>query len=166
MSSKSSNITTVVATIATPAAAAAAMGAQFSKQVERRKAVAAERRALADLLESAGDQFPGSDFRPADRKAWMSALGPDKLRISQIVWPGTHDSATNKIGVRFVSRPFARCQDCSVYRQLVNGARLLDIRVQEDRRICHGILVGYSVDVVIKNLKKYVTRPFRMHRHK
>nr|CAD1821350.1 unnamed protein product [Ananas comosus var. bracteatus] len=40
------------------------MGAQFSKQVERRKAVAAERRALADLLESAGDQFPGSDFRP------------------------------------------------------------------------------------------------------
>lgn len=87
----------------------------------------------------------------------MSCLGPEKLRINQIVWPGTHDSATNKIGIPFVSRPFARCQSLSIYKQLVTGARVLDIRVQEDRRVCHGILLSYSVDVVIQDLKKFLS---------
>ena len=95
------------------------MGAQWSKQMERRKAIAAERKILADLFTSAGEQFPGSEYRPEDRKAWMSGLDLSKLRINQIVWPGTHDSATNKIGIRFVSRPFAQCQNCSIYKQLV-----------------------------------------------
>ncbi|WOL13165.1 hypothetical protein Cni_G21934 [Canna indica] len=132
------------------------MGAQLAKQVERRKAVAAEKLALAEHLSSFGDQYPGSDHRPADRKTWMSALGPDNLRLHQIVWPGTHDSATDKIGIPFISRPFAQCQTCSVYDQLAGGARLLDIRVQKDRRVCHGILVDYGVDVVIADVKRFL----------
>ena len=87
--------------------------------MERRKAIAAEKKTLADLLASAGEQFPGCEHRPEDRKAWMSSLDLHKLRINQIVWPGTHDSATNKIGICFVSRPFAQCQNCSIYKQLV-----------------------------------------------
>ncbi|XP_010935072.1 uncharacterized protein [Elaeis guineensis] len=133
------------------------MGSQVSKQVERRKSVAAEKKILADLLESAGDQFPGSDYRPPDRKTWMSALGPDRLRVDQIVWPGTHDSATDEIGVRFISRPFAQCQSCSIYAQLAGGARVLDVRVQEDRRVCHGVLTTYSVDVVIDHIKRFMS---------
>ncbi|RWW17909.1 hypothetical protein GW17_00018139 [Ensete ventricosum] len=133
------------------------MGAQLAKQVERRKSVAAEKLALIELFEDSGDQFPGCDYRPADRKTWMSALGPANLRVHQIVWPGTHDSATDKIGIRFISRPFAQCQSCSVYRQLAGGARLLDIRVQKDCRVCHGILLTYAVDVVIRDVKQFLS---------
>lgn len=132
------------------------MGAIWSKQVERRKAIAAEKKILQDLISSAGDEFPGCDYRLQDRKSWMSGLDLTKLRIHQIVWPGTHDSATNKIGIRFISRPFAQCQNCSIYKQLVTGARVLDIRVQEDRKVCHGILTTYSVDVVIDGLKRFL----------
>lgn len=37
------------------------------------------------------------------------------------------------------------------YEQLVNGTRVLDIRVQQDCRVCHGILLTYGVDVVIRD---------------
>lgn len=78
-------------------------------------------------------------------------------QVYKIVWPGTHDSATNKIGIRFISRPFAQCQSLSIYNQLAVGARVLDIRVQEDRRVCHGILKAYSIDVVIADVKKFLS---------
>jgi hypothetical protein len=45
----------------------------------------------------------------------------------------------------------------SIYRQLCVGTRVLDVRVQEDRRVCHGILTTYSVDVVIQELKKFLS---------
>lgn len=133
------------------------MGAQVSKQAERRRNISTEMKALADLKQSSGNDFPGSDYRPADRKNWMLGLDPGKLIIEKIVWPGTHDSATNKIGIPCISRPFAQCQSLSIYRQLVRGARVIDIRVQEDRRVCHGILLTYSVDVVINDVKKFLS---------
>lgn len=34
---------------------------------------------------------------------------------------------------------------------------MLDIRVQQDRRVCHGILSTYSVDVVINDVKKFLS---------
>lgn len=87
----------------------------------------------------------------------MGGLNPDKVHINKIVWPGTHDSATNKIGIPMISRPFAQCQKLSIYQQLCTGTRVLDIRVQEDRRVCHGILKTYSVDVVINDVKKFLS---------
>ncbi|XP_010271561.1 PREDICTED: PI-PLC X-box domain-containing protein DDB_G0293730-like [Nelumbo nucifera] len=132
------------------------MGTQVSKQMQRRKAISVEKKTLTDLHGKSGDEFPGSDYRSPDRKNWMSGLDPQKIHINQIVWPGTHDSATNKIGVRFISRPFAQCQSLSIYRQLIRGARVLDIRVQENRRVCHGILMTYSIDVVINDIKKFL----------
>ncbi|CAJ1972991.1 unnamed protein product [Sphenostylis stenocarpa] len=132
------------------------MGSQFSKQMERRKAIHTQKKILSDLKTS-GEDYPGSDYHPEDRKNWMSALNPDKLHINQIVWPGTHDSATNKIGIPLVTRPFAQCQSLSIYSQLVLGTRVLDIRVQENRRVCHGILVTYSVDVVLNDVKKFLS---------
>ncbi|XP_074585613.1 uncharacterized protein LOC141841354 [Curcuma longa] len=132
------------------------MGGQCSKQVQHCKAVAYEKRALRDLLDSCGAAFPGSDYRPADRKVWMSALGPGELRLHQIVWPGTHDSATDAIGIPCITRPFAQCQSFSVYRQLCLGARLLDLRVQKDRRVCHGPLVSYPVDRVLDDVERFL----------
>lgn len=87
----------------------------------------------------------------------MNGLNPEKVHINQIVWPGTHDSATNKIGFPLITRPFAQCQSLSIYRQLALGTRVIDIRVQEDRRVCHGILVTYSMDVVIEDVKKFLS---------
>ncbi|KAL2460050.1 PLC-like phosphodiesterases superfamily protein [Abeliophyllum distichum] len=133
------------------------MGSHVSKQVERRKSIRTEKKVLFVMKQSNGSEYPGSDYHPSDRKNWMWGLNPDKVQINQIVWPGTHDSATNKIGFPFVSRPFAQCQSLSIYKQLVTGARVLDIRVQEDRRVCHGILVTYSVDIVIEDVKKFLS---------
>ncbi|GAB4838492.1 hypothetical protein Ancab_028037 [Ancistrocladus abbreviatus] len=133
------------------------MGAQVSKQLARRKSVSTEKKTLANLGKSCGCDFPGCDYHPPDRKNWMAGLGPEKVVVNKIVWPGTHDSATNKIGFPCVSRPFAQCQSLSIYHQLLTGARVLDIRVQEDRRVCHGILKTYSVDVVIRDVKKFLS---------
>ncbi|XP_057966590.1 uncharacterized protein LOC131156716 [Malania oleifera] len=133
------------------------MGGQVSKQVQRRKAVSTETKTLCDLRQNCGCEFPGFDYRPPDRKNWMAGLDPEKVHVNKIVWPGTHDSATNKIGIRCISRPFAQCQSLSIYHQLVRGARVLDVRVQEDRRICHGILLTYSIDVVIKDIRKFLS---------
>ncbi|KAL5991804.1 hypothetical protein ACLOJK_012715 [Asimina triloba] len=131
------------------------MGGQISKQLQRRKVLSLEKITLFDLQDNCGNEFPGSDYCPSDSKNWMHQLDPQKLQLHNIVWPGTHDSATNKIGVRFVSRPFAQCQSLSIYRQLARGARLL--RVQEDHRVCHGILKSYNVDVVIDDIKRFLS---------
>ena len=132
------------------------MGSEVSKQIERQKAIHTEKKALADL-KSSGEDYPGSDYHPSDRKNWMSGFKPEKLHVNKIVWPGTHDSGTNKIGIPCISRPFAQCQSLSIYQQLVMGTRVLDIRVQQDRKVCHGILVTYSIDVVIKDVKKFLS---------
>ncbi|KAG0484985.1 hypothetical protein HPP92_009064 [Vanilla planifolia] len=133
------------------------MGSQLSKQVERRKAIAAEKKILSDLLSSSGDSFPCSDFHPSDRSSWMTSLCPlNKLRLSHIVWPGTHDSATDRIGVPLITRPFAQCQSRSIYSQLAVGVRVLDVRVQQDRRVCHGILTTYLVDHVLSELCRFL----------
>ncbi|KAJ4716017.1 1-phosphatidylinositol phosphodiesterase [Melia azedarach] len=133
------------------------MGAHASKLKERRKAVRTEKKILTDLCENCGADFPGCDYRPEDRKNWMRGLNAEKVQINKIVWPGTHDSATNKIGIPLISRPFAQCQNLSVYQQLVKGTRVLDIRIQENRRVCHGILLTYSVDIVIQDIKKFLS---------
>ncbi|KAF3653880.1 hypothetical protein CQW23_20732 [Capsicum baccatum] len=133
------------------------MGSFFSKQVQRRKSIRAEKKLLHGLKQKNSTNFPGFDYHADDRKNWMSTLALEKLHVNQIIWPGTHDSATNKIGIPFISRPFARTQSLSIYKQLAMGTRVLDIRVQEDGRVCHGILVSYKVDVVINDVKKFLS---------
>ncbi|PPD90704.1 hypothetical protein GOBAR_DD12363 [Gossypium barbadense] len=132
------------------------MGSEVSKQIQRRKAVSVEKQMLFDLNENCGEIFPGCDYRPTDRKNWMASLGPKDLHINNIVWPGTHNSATDRIGIPCISRPFAQCQTLSVYQQLALGTRVLDIRVNENNHVCHGILLTYNIDVVINDVKKFL----------
>ncbi|XP_074275654.1 uncharacterized protein LOC141599521 isoform X2 [Silene latifolia] len=73
----------------------------------------------------------------------MANLDPGKLAIKNIVWPGTHDSATKGMGI------LAECQTLSIYEQLVKGVRVLDVRIQKDCSVCHGLIKGYNVDVVV-----------------
>lgn len=128
------------------------MGACISRQVQ----VVIEEQELQSLQETRGASFPGSDCKHPRHKEWMESLDVDKITARDVVWPGTHNSATNRIGVPVLTRPYFQCQKLSVYEQLVMGVRVLDIRVQQDRRVCHGVLSTYSVDVVINDVKRFL----------
>jgi hypothetical protein len=129
------------------------MGAQVSKE----KLVQGEKRQLKEKVATPAEvTFPGSDFHHPNPKEWMSTLPLENLKVRDVVWPGTHDSATNKIGLPGISRPFAQCQKLSIYDQLCLGVRALDVRVQQERKVCHGPLKSYLVDVVINDLKRFL----------
>ncbi|XP_043705169.1 PI-PLC X-box domain-containing protein DDB_G0293730-like [Telopea speciosissima] len=133
------------------------IASEIRSLVEHVKEVKSEEKILEDLQQKSGNQFPDSDYHLQDRKNWMNGLNPQRIPINKIIWPGTHDSATNEIGIPGITRPFAQCQSLSIYDQLVLGTRVIDIRVQEDRRVCHGILLSYSIDIVINDIKKFLS---------
>ncbi|KAL3682480.1 hypothetical protein R1sor_000502 [Riccia sorocarpa] len=131
-----------------------AMGNQIAKERE----VNAEIKKLQELQELSGTEFPGSDYKPSTpNKEWMASLDLDRVQVKNVLWPGTHDSATNKIGIPLISRPFAQCQTLSIYNQLCLGVRVLDIRVQETGRVCHGILNTYKLGVVIEDIQRFLS---------
>ena len=57
---------------------------------------------------------------------WMKAL-PDDMPLSEVVLPGTHDSATEYVQLAY----FSRCQAYSIRAQLDAGFRYLDIRLDD-----------------------------------
>ncbi len=73
-------------------------------------------------------------FENVDRTAvqgsqdWMLKLD-DGLPLSEVVLPGTHDSATQNVQFAFI----ARCQALSIGEQLEAGFRYLDIRLAVSR---------------------------------
>ncbi|KAF3543623.1 hypothetical protein DY000_02009922 [Brassica cretica] len=142
---------TVVREVIDPAVAV------IETQFQRPRDVIEQEKILDNLLASNGSRFPGDDYHSPDRKNWMAHLSVEKLTLNKIVWPGTHDSATNGIGIDVVTRPLGECQTLSIYEQLVRGTRLLDVRVQEDRHICHGILASYNVDFVIDDVIRFLS---------
>lgn len=125
-------------------------------QLARNRVVAEEKGQLADLLKAEGEEFPGCDYVAPDLKEWMGHLDLDKVRIKDLIWPGTHDSATDRIGFPFVSRPFAQCQNMSAYSQLAHGVRVIDIRVEKNCRVCHGILKSYHVKQVLADVNRFL----------
>lgn len=81
-------------------------------------------------------------FERADRGAvggsgdWMARLD-DALSLSEVVLPGTHDSASQHAELAF----FSRCQSLSIGAQLEAGYRYLDIRLAidgENMKLMHG----------------------------
>lgn len=71
---------------------------------------------------------------------WMAKL-PDEMLLSEIVIPGTHDSATQFVQLAF----FSKCQALSIGEQLDAGFRYLDIRLGIDNetdalQLMHGFI--------------------------
>ena len=65
------------------------------------------------------------DKTPVEGSAdWMAAL-PDEKLLSELVIPGTHDSATQFVQLAF----FSKCQALGIREQLEAGYRYLDIRL-------------------------------------
>ena len=78
---------------------------------------------------------------------WMKRL-PDDFVLSDILIPGTHDSAT-----RYVQLPwFSKCQDLSISEQLEAGYRYLDIRLGDVKK-------GADYPPLMHGFTKCKTRP-------
>lgn len=71
--------------------------------------------------------FETSSCRAVENSAdWMARL-PDDKYLSEVVLPGTHDSATQYVDLAF----FSKCQEYDISEQLEAGFRYLDIRLGE-----------------------------------
>lgn len=55
---------------------------------------------------------------------WMETV-PDETKLSNMSIPGTHDSCTQNVDMRYIFQ----CQDASVATQLIYGYRYLDMRL-------------------------------------
>ena len=60
---------------------------------------------------------------------WMETV-PDDTRLSNMSIPGTHDSCTQYVDMRYIFQ----CQDASVATQLIYGYRYLDMRLVLEKR--------------------------------
>lgn len=58
---------------------------------------------------------------------WMADIDGETM-LSSISIPGTHDSATQYVGMRYIFQ----CQDTSIAQQLVDGYRYFDMRLVLD----------------------------------
>lgn len=90
------------------------------------------------------------------RSTWQTTyIGVRSLRIMDCILPGTHDSGMDKAAP--YQNSYETCQDISPFHQLINGIRVLDLRVEfkpnatDDHRfsIFHslnsGRTIGYDI---------------------
>ncbi len=63
-----------------------------------------------------------------DTANWMGSISNQNLKLSQLSIPGTHDSATKYVGT-LTRLGGVLCQDTDIPRQLNDGIRFLDIRL-------------------------------------
>ena len=78
--------------------------------------------------------FAGLAAMPADAADvravnWMENI-PDETKLSSMSIPGTHDSCTQYVDMRYIFQ----CQDASVATQLIYGYRYLDMRLVLEKR--------------------------------
>jgi len=67
-----------------------------------------------------------------DSYDWMSKI-PDSKRLCELSIPGTHDSGTGVVGAGM-----SKCQNFNFDRQLLDGIRFFDVRLNKDLHIAHG----------------------------
>lgn len=60
---------------------------------------------------------------------WMENV-PDETKLSSMSIPGTHDSCTQNVDMRYIFQ----CQDASIATQLKYGYRYLDMRLVLEKR--------------------------------
>lgn len=97
-----------------------------------------------------------SCFNVANQQAvqgssWMKSISSNR-KIQNISIPGTHDSGTEKIG-----DGVSHCQNFSIRRQLEEGIRFFDIRLNRQFGLCHGpIGCGINFDQVVNWCKDFL----------
>ena len=91
---------------------------------------------------------------------WMEQLikiSPD-VKLRDCIMIGTHNSSTGEISGYKCFSSIAKCTDISIYKQLIRGARYLDIRLASNGKnpheviTCHGPLnAGFFSSTGAKN---------------
>ena len=72
---------------------------------------------------------------------WMETV-PDETKLSNMSIPGTHDSCTQYVDMRYIFQ----CQDASVATQLIYGYRYLDMRlVLEQKHDQQTLVLKHSI---------------------
>lgn len=77
----------------------------------------------------AGITAPSAMAASISSTDWMETV-PDETKLSNMSIPGTHDSCTQYVDMRYIFQ----CQDASVATQLIYGYRYLDIRLVLEKR--------------------------------
>ncbi|TPE58092.1 hypothetical protein FJO69_00595 [[Mycoplasma] falconis] len=86
---------------------------------------------------------------------WMKDVNDKKLLFNMSI-PSTHDSGTWLINNAF-QRPLARTQTMPIYDQLNLGIRGLDIRLDANLRVRHGISeTPYRFDTALADVTKFL----------
>lgn len=82
---------------------------------------------------------------------WMSYI-KDEAKITKVVMPGSHNSATMGI------IKLAKCQNGSLYDQAMHGVRMFDIRLKANKKgelyVAHGIMSGMPAEQAFENLQR------------
>ncbi len=77
----------------------------------------------------AGITAPSAMAASISSTDWMETV-PDETKLSNMSIPGTHDSCTQYVDMRYIFQ----CQDASVATQLIYGYRYLDMRLVLEKR--------------------------------
>jgi 1-phosphatidylinositol phosphodiesterase len=104
-----------------------------------------------------------------DKRTWMNnVLDIGRLRLTDIVWPGTHNSGMDRKAPNFdsVVGHWTTCQNDSFAWQLANGARAFDIRLgyiangEHQRFYFHhnGYSSGRTLDELMTALTTFLDR--------
>ncbi|MDF9829094.1 phosphatidylinositol-specific phospholipase C [Parabacteroides sp. PF5-6] len=88
-------------------------------------------------------------------ESWMKHLDGKKY-LYELSIPGTHDSGT---GTDKVSAGPSKCQNFSLATQLRDGIRFLDIRIDDNFQVCHGIdYCGFSFTDALKTCNSFLEK--------
>lgn len=90
--------------------------------------------------------------------SWMAMYLDDKAHVGDVSIPGTHDSAAYKMnGFSFFAEPWAKTQAWTITQQLNEGIRYLDLRVNDDMSMHHGIAwVGENLRYHLKEICRFL----------
>ena len=112
--------------------------------------------------------MPTSASGMLNKQTWMSlVLDIDKLKLTDIVWPGAHNAGVDKkaSGQDAVVGHWTSCQNDTFAWQLANGARAFDIRLgytqsPEPQFYFHhnGFRSGRDLDELIESLLQFLDR--------
>lgn len=95
----------------------------------------------------------------ADLANWMQGF-PEETIASIYCLPGTHHSGTGYDCQGFVKllpyRFFCKTQTLSVSSQLLNGVRVLDLRLNREAEISHTISVGIRIRQVLREVVHFL----------
>lgn len=119
--------------------------------------------AVACFCFAASFMQPTAESKEPSASSWMSGL-PDNAPLNSLSIPGTHESGTARTTI--FTQTVASCQDSDIPKQLENGIRYLDIRLNGDLLVNHAGVSCYKSTIYrlyFSHVLEYVTKFLKNH---